>query len=102
MAADLDDLPAMIDRLEAAARDRWGENWRIETARYADGTAEATAIHSRGLVDPDADDPVLEQERLLTDGDGRMLYERVHHRQDVTVDVLEEELIVDLTGDTSH
>ncbi|WP_135823006.1 hypothetical protein [Halostella litorea] len=99
MAADLDDLPAMIDRLERAARDRWGDEWRIETTRYADGTAEATVIHSRGLVDPDADagEQLHEQERLETDGEGRVLYERVHYRHGTTVDVREQEMIVDLT-----
>ncbi|QCS44641.1 hypothetical protein [Natrinema versiforme] len=78
-----------LERLEAAARERWGDEWAIRATHFADGTTQAYAFHSRGVVDDDRDEKTLEQERLYTDGDSAV-FQRVHIQREGVVDVLEE------------
>lgn len=47
--------------LEAAARDRWDEQWGICILQFADGSTNLYAFHSHGRTD----DGHLERERLI-------------------------------------
>ncbi|WP_226040828.1 hypothetical protein [Natrinema sp. DC36] len=86
---ELDGREEALERLEAAARGRWGDEWSIRATHFSDGTTQAYAYRSRGVVDDDRDEKTLEQERLYSDGD-RTVFRRVHlHTEDI-VDVLEE------------
>ncbi|MDF9748427.1 hypothetical protein [Natrinema salsiterrestre] len=86
---ELDGREETLERLEAAARERWGEKWAIRATHFADGTTQAYAFRSRGVVDDDRDEKTLEQERLYV-SDEKAVFRRVHlHHEDV-VDVLEE------------
>ncbi|WP_222912735.1 hypothetical protein [Natrinema sp. SYSU A 869] len=86
---ELDGREVTLERLEAAARERWGEEWAIRATHFSDGTTQAYAFRLRGVVDDERDEKTLEQERLYV-GDEKTVFRRVHlHREDV-VDVLEE------------
>jgi hypothetical protein len=100
MASELAHLDEMIDRLEAEARERWGERWRIEVTRWADETVDVKAVHSNGIVtDHDGDEKLHDLERLYTDSEGQIAYEHVHVRQEEVVSRLEETLVEDSTAD---
>lgn len=86
---ELDGREETLERLETAARERWGEEWAIRATHFADGTTQAYAFHSRGVVDDDREEKTLEQERLYV-GSEKTVFRRVHlHHEDI-VDVLEE------------
>ncbi|WP_121744425.1 hypothetical protein [Natronorubrum halophilum] len=89
MADVLDGREETLERLEELACEQWGDEWAIRATHFSDGTTQAYAFHSRGVVDDDRDKKTLEQERLYTDGE-QTVFQRVHiHREDV-VEVLEE------------
>lgn len=64
-----------IDRLEAAARDRWAEHWTIEVLRFATGDRSAHAFRSLGLDD----DGRLVRDRLFISPDGTDSYVMREH-----------------------
>ncbi|MFC6765449.1 hypothetical protein [Natrinema soli] len=66
-----------------------GDEWSIWVTHFSDGTMQAYAYRSRGVVDNDREEKTLEQERLYTDGD-RVVFRRVHFHLEDVVDVLEE------------
>lgn len=85
-----------LDRLKAAARDRWGDRWTIRVQHFATGNTKAIAFHSRGTVDrDDVDGKVLDVERLQLDDDGRLGYDRVHVSPQQIIDVRERDRIDD-------
>lgn len=86
---ELDSREETLERLEQLARERWGDEWAIRATHFADGTTQAYAFRSRGVVDDDRDEKTLEQERLYSDGD-ETIYQRVHVQYEDVVDVLEE------------
>lgn len=73
-----------VDRLEAAARERWGDAWTIRTLRRADGSTESYAFRSRGTVPATEhefdESAVVLRERLWVDGDATRV-ERVRVRK---------------------
>ncbi|PSQ25258.1 hypothetical protein BRD03_14565 [Halobacteriales archaeon QS_9_68_17] len=100
MAAEIEHLDDMIDRLETEARERWGERWRIDVTRWADETVDVVAVHSNGLVtDHDGDEKLHDLERLYTDGDGRIAYEHVHVCHEKVASRLEETVLHDPAAD---
>lgn len=103
MAADIEHLDAMINRLEAEARDRWGENWRIDVTRWTDETVDVMAVHRNGvLTDHSSDEKLHEVERLHADAEGRIAYERVHLREQEVVDRCEDRLIADSVSESAE
>lgn len=63
----------LVERLEAAAADRWGEEYAISIRRWSDGTAQVYAEHIRGLT-PEGH---RRKERLLPDGEGGFAHDVV-------------------------
>ncbi|WP_435552741.1 hypothetical protein [Natrinema sp. CGMCC1.2065] len=84
----LDGHQETLERLESAARERWGDEWSIRATHFSDGTTQAHAFRSLGVVD-DREEKTLEEERLYTDGDETVI-QRVHVQREKLVDVLEE------------
>ncbi|MDJ1433563.1 hypothetical protein [Halostagnicola sp. A-GB9-2] len=85
-----------LEQLKELAGEQWGDEWAIRATHFADGTIQAYAFHSRGVVDSNGDVKTLEQERLYSDGE-QTIFQRVHvQREDV--EVLEER---NLEGDDS-
>lgn len=58
----------------------------IRTQRFADGTVQAFAVHSRGVVS-DSDEKLLEQERLVPGAEGEIHHDRVQVKPKEIVDV---------------
>lgn len=90
----LDGRTETLDRLEQAARERWGETWSISATHFADGTTQAYAFRSYGRVDGSAD--LIERERLWVD-DERAVLQRVYVRDKEVVELLDERDITDST-----
>lgn len=85
-----------LEQLKELASERWGDEWAIRATHFADGTIQAYAFHSRGVVDNNHDAKTLEQERLYADSE-QTIFRRVHvHHEDV--EVIEER---DLEGEDS-
>lgn len=84
----------LVERLEAAAADRWGEAFAISIRRWSDGTASIYAEHIRGLT---AEGHRV-KERLLPDGEGGFGVEVVTVTRQETVDREEIEYPVDVDG----
>jgi hypothetical protein len=61
------------ERLREAATELWGDAWAIRTLEFADGSTDLQAFHSRGVDD----EGVAVRERLLFDGDGQLVHDRV-------------------------
>lgn len=72
-------------RLEEAARERWGEEWAIQQRHWSDGTTSAHAFHLEPTDDPD----VVLRDRLFVGADGDVYHERIRVRREETLDVLE-------------
>ncbi|WP_395166378.1 hypothetical protein [Natrinema pallidum] len=86
----LDGREETLERLEAAARDRWGDEWTIRAKHFSDGTTQAHAFRSRGVADDDdRDGKTLVEERLYASAD-RTVYRRVHVQREDVVEILEE------------
>lgn len=66
-----------LDALENAATEEWGDGWKLELTKYDDGTFEAYAAHSNGVVDEKDGRRVLEEERLMPGDDGEIHFETV-------------------------
>jgi hypothetical protein len=71
------DLDAQIERLQAEATERWGEQWTIEVRRFADGDGQANAVRSRGFND----DGHLVKDHLFILDSGEVVVERVTMEQ---------------------
>lgn len=72
------DSEAVRARLRDEARERWGEQWFLESREWADGDARHRVIHRRGRP---ADADRLEQDELYLDDTGEVVVERVTVRQ---------------------
>lgn len=66
---ELDGREETLERLEAAASECWGDKWTIRVTHFSDGTTQAYAFRSRGIVDDDRDEKTFEEERLYNDGE---------------------------------
>ncbi|WP_436936564.1 hypothetical protein [Halovenus marina] len=66
------------EQLENIARDLWGEEWTIETRKWADGSSQSIAFHTKKVVDRDAD--ILERELLKLTEDGSYVVRKEHYR----------------------
>ncbi|UTF55957.1 hypothetical protein [Natronosalvus rutilus] len=80
----------LVQELEEAATDRWGDEWAISIRRWSDGSAQIYAEHLVGLTE----DGHREKERLWPDGDGGFLHDAVTVERPATVshDVIEEQV----------
>lgn len=77
----------LVEQLEKAATERWGEEWAISIRRWADGEATIYAEHCLGPVSDDR----RKSERLMPTSEGDFACEVVVEQRPVTVsrDVLE-------------
>jgi hypothetical protein len=66
-------LDTKVERLEAEATERWGDQWVIETLRFADGDTRAHATRSRGRNE----DGNFVEDRLFVSETGETAVERV-------------------------
>lgn len=82
------DVDEKIARLEAAARERWGDKWTIDVQYFADGTTSASAF---SIVVPGSD--VKTKERLSFLWNGELHWERVRVCEDRHVEVLDHDEI---------
>lgn len=81
-----------LDRLKAAARERWGDEWIVEQQHFANGNSKEIAVHTNGPVErDDVDGEVRELERLQID-DGEIGYDKIHIRPETVVEVLERDV----------
>ncbi|WP_330633656.1 hypothetical protein [Halocatena halophila] len=51
MSSKYKNIESTIERLEEEASERWGDEWTIEARYFADGDAQASAVHSLGRND---------------------------------------------------
>lgn len=89
-AMDVDEL----GRLEAAARERWGEGWTLDVTLWSDGSIEAVALRSLGEVRRDEPEQYVKRERLRVTDEG-IERDLVVVRDEAAVDVLEERSLVE-------
>jgi hypothetical protein len=79
-------LDAKVERLEAEATERWGDQWVIETLRFADGDTRAHATRSRGRNE----DGNIVEDRLFVSETGETAVERVTmERNELTSETIE-------------
>jgi len=79
------DHDAVRAQLEADARERWGDEWTIETQRFADGTEQSYAYHQRGHAEED----VVERERLFPGADGEVYHDHIVVETESVVEVVD-------------
>jgi len=66
------------ERIREAARERWGDRWRIERSEYADGTVVPKAIRYMGRTGDD--DGICVREEILFDADDKLAFYRREFR----------------------
>ena len=81
-------MSSEVERLKAAARERWGERWTVRELHFADGDTHACAYQSQGL-DDDGNQILL---RMSFVDDGSIVVSRVVR----CMEELEEELVEEL------
>lgn len=74
-----------LEALQAAARQRWGEEWAIEQRHWADGTSDAHAYH----IEPTDDADVYFRDRLFVGDDGEVYHDRIRLRREEVLEVVE-------------
>lgn len=74
-----------VEVLEAAARERWDDQWAIEQRHWADGTTTEHAYHIEPTDDPDA----WIRGRLFVGADGDVYHDRLRERKAAVLEVLE-------------
>jgi len=79
------DHDAVRAKLEAGARERWGDEWTVETQHFADGTEQSYAYHQRGH----ADEGIVERERLFPGADGELYHDHIVIDTESVVEVIE-------------
>lgn len=67
------DLDAQVERLQAEATERWGDQWTIKINQFSDGDSQSHAMKSHGRDD----DGNLVQDRLYLLENGDTAVERV-------------------------
>lgn len=85
---------AELRRLEAAAREHWGEGWTLDVTLWSDGSIEAVAMRSLGEVRRDESEQFVKRERLRVTDEG-IERDLVVVRDEAVVDVLEEPSLVE-------
>jgi len=86
------------DALKAAARELWGEDWRIVKHHWADGDVDRFAEHIVGIVDEDERGPIYERRRLIINPDGdEVQVRRERVRSPTVVETTEHERATDRT-----
>lgn len=68
------DRETAVERLKAAARDRWGDEWAVKVTHWADGTHQYVAYHMEGRRTPEG---CLTKHQLLFGADGEIHHERL-------------------------
>lgn len=74
------------ERLEAAARDRWGDGWTIQQLHFADGSSQSFAYRISGQREKSNR---VEKDRLFIGADGGVYHDRVVVDQEQVVEVLD-------------
>ncbi len=75
----------VVAALEAEARERWGDDWTIETQRFADGTEQSYAYHQVGH----AEEGVIERERLFPGSDGEAYHDHIVVETEDVIEIVE-------------
>lgn len=69
----MSEFDTQVERLQAEATERWGDQWVVKVLQFADGDSSSHAIHSHGRDD----DGNLVQDRLFILENGETVVERV-------------------------
>lgn len=82
-----DDRPeASPERHHEVASELWGDHYYVDVTEWADGSKQACAVHTQGLVNAESDENLHKRMKLFVFRNGRYeLREELVDREDVRI-----------------